>query len=174
LPNRPLNPESTESSLRAVTPEDVRVFFEHQLDAEAGWMAAFTVEDPADEEAFRRRWDRILADETITKRTVVLDGEVAGHVVCFERMGKREVSYWLGRGFWGRGLGTRALRRFLTEIEERPLYARVAHDNHASARVLRNCGFLKVGEEKGFANARGEEIGELVFVLDGRPSPGPR
>ena len=44
--------------------------------------------------------------------------------------------------------------------------ARAAADNAASARVLAKCGFRVVGEARGFANARGEEIDELEFELD--------
>jgi RimJ/RimL family protein N-acetyltransferase len=34
-------------------------------------------------------------------------------------------------------------------------------------RVLEKCGFKVVGEGRGFANARGAEIDELVLRLDG-------
>jgi RimJ/RimL family protein N-acetyltransferase len=46
------------------------------------------------------------------------------------------------------------------------LYARVAKDNVASKRVLEKCGFMIVGEDKGFASARGAEIEELILKLD--------
>jgi RimJ/RimL family protein N-acetyltransferase len=35
-----------------------------------------------------------------------------------------------------------------------------------SQRVLEKCGFRRVGEGRGFANARGEEIDEVLFRLD--------
>jgi L-amino acid N-acyltransferase YncA len=40
-----------------------------------------------------------------------------------------------------------------------------AKDNVASLRVLEKCGFTVVGYEKGFANARGEEIEEVILEL---------
>ena len=43
--------------------------------------------------------------------------------------------------------------------------ARAAADNAASLRVLAKCGFEVVGEDRGFANARGEEIDEYVLEL---------
>ena len=43
--------------------------------------------------------------------------------------------------------------------------ARVAKDNLGSRRVLEKRGFAIVGEARGFANARGEEIEELVLEL---------
>ncbi|MGY3201486.1 GNAT family N-acetyltransferase [Streptomyces sp. TE5632] len=45
--------------------------------------------------------------------------------------------------------------------------ARAAADNTGSVRVLEKCGFEVVGEDRGFANARGAEIDELVLRLDG-------
>ena len=48
----------------------------------------------------------------------------------------------------------------------RPLYAHAASDNAASIRVLTKCGFLIVGEGRGFAHGRGEETDEVVLRLD--------
>jgi RimJ/RimL family protein N-acetyltransferase len=55
--------------------------------------------------------------------------------------GQREVGYWVGRDFWGRGLATKALKIFLEIEETRPLYGVVAVHNIASQRVLEKCGF---------------------------------
>ncbi len=153
--------------LRETTPGDLDIFFRHQLDAEANRMAAFTGKDPADRDAFSSRWARILDDSAMTKRTVIYDGQVAGHVVSFERDGEPEITYWLGREFWGKGIATQALAQFLRQQRRRPLYARVAKDNRGSLRVLQKCGFRITGEDRGFANARGEEIDEYVLTLDG-------
>jgi RimJ/RimL family protein N-acetyltransferase len=70
---------------------------------------------------------------------------------------KPEVSYWIGKPYWGKGVATKALSAFLTLIKVRPLYARAAKDHSASLRVLEKCGFTRIGEGKGFANARNEE-----------------
>ena len=43
----------------------------------------------------------------------------------------------------------------------------VAQLDHGSRRVLEKCGFTVIAEVRGFANARGEEIDELVLRLDG-------
>ena len=76
--------------------------------------------------------------------------------------GDREVTYWIGREDWGRGIATRALQEFLQLEAARPLYARAASDNAASIRVLTKCGFLIVGEGRGFAHGRNEETDEVV------------
>ncbi len=151
--------------LRDVTDDDLPIFFGQQLDPDANYMAAFTSRDPSDRDAFMAHWAKIRADETITNRTVVYDGQVAGSVASFEDFGQLEVTYWLGREFWGRGIATRALTAFLEYQTTRPIYARAAKDNAASLRVLQKCGFVITGEDKGYANARGQVIEEYLLTL---------
>ncbi len=91
---------------------------------------------------------------------------VVGHVASYEQDGLPEVTYWLGREYWGRGLATAALRAFLQEELRRPMYGHAAKDNAASRRVLEKCGFRVTGEGRFFANARGGEIDEVVLVLN--------
>ena len=69
------------------------------------------------------------------------EGQVAGHIACYPQEGELEVTYWLGREFWGRGLATQALNRMLHLVIGRPIFARVATDNIGSIRVLQKCGF---------------------------------
>ena len=92
-------------------------------------------------------WTRILADETVITKTILLDGHVAGNVVSFVQSGEREVGYWVGKGYWGKGIATQALSMFLDQIETRLLYAHVARHNIGSIRVLQKCGFRISGEE---------------------------
>jgi RimJ/RimL family protein N-acetyltransferase len=151
--------------LRSVIEGDLPLFFEQQLDPAAGHRAAFTAKDPADRDAFIERWTRVLSDETITTRTILFEGRVAGYIASFERLGKPEVSYWIGKEYWGKGVATRALSELLRHLKTRPLYARAARDNIASIRVLEKCGFTISGHDRAFANARGEEIEELILKL---------
>jgi RimJ/RimL family protein N-acetyltransferase len=62
-------------------------------------------------------------------------------------------------------VATKALAAFVGGLTARPLYARAAADNEASIRVLEKCGFVLIGRDRGFANARGAEIEEVVFEL---------
>jgi RimJ/RimL family protein N-acetyltransferase len=158
---------TTSVRLREVEQDDLPTFFENQLDPEANRMAAFTAADPSDREAFDARWQRILASEETTSRTIVVDDQVAGSVSKYRDpdMPGPEVTYWLGRDFWGKGVATLALAGFLEIVTERPVYGRCAADNVGSRRVLEKCGFVFVGEDKGFSNARGEEIAEVVLEL---------
>jgi RimJ/RimL family protein N-acetyltransferase len=146
----PTPPPAGEVRLRSVTEVDLPVFFDHQRDPEANRMAGFP---PRDRAAFMTHWNTILRDAAVVVRTVLLDGQVAGNVVAFDFERRREIGYWIGRSFWGRGVATRALRAFLEEVNERPLYAGVAEGNVASIRVLEKCGFTisepQAGDEDG-------------------------
>lgn len=152
--------------LRDVTDDDLPIFFEQQLDPQANWMAAFTAKDPTDREVFMAKWARIRQDKDILIRTIVYDGRVAGSVLSYVSDGEPEVSYWLGREFWGKGIATQALAAFLQIQTLRPIYARAAKDNLASLRVLQKCGFKITGEDMGFANARGQEVAEYTLRLE--------
>ena len=152
--------------LRDATTDDVSTFFEHQLDPEARRMAAFTSKDPSDRDAFMAHWAKILGDDGVIMRTILFDEQVVGHVAEFERDGIPEVTYWIAKEFWGKGIATQALSALLRDVKVRPLYARVAKDNVGSLRVSEKCGFTKSGQERTFANARGEEIDEVIMKLD--------
>jgi RimJ/RimL family protein N-acetyltransferase len=151
--------------LRPVVETDLPIFFQQQLDPQANFMAAFTSKNVADRRAFDEKWTKILADPAIAIRTILANSQVAGYVAHHSWFGDPEVTYWLGRDFWGKGIATSALQSFLKQEKLRPLYGRVAMDNAASHRVLEKCGFILIGKERGFSNFRGEEIEELVLIL---------
>ena len=65
----------------------------------------------------------------------------------------------LEKKHWGRGVATQALKKLLQEIAHRPLFARAAKDNIESIKII--------GENKDFAQGRGEEVEEYIFRLDG-------
>ncbi|MEU2440620.1 GNAT family N-acetyltransferase [Streptomyces rubradiris] len=162
-----------EIALRAVRDSDVPVFRRQMTDPEAVRMAAFGPEDRTGPEAFAAYWQRLRAGRAVL-RTVLADGAVAGSAMVYGEAGEREVSYWIDRAYWGRGVATAALRALLAEVPERPLYARAAADNAGSLRVLAKCGFRETARARGFANARGREIEEVVLVLEGGPGGRPR
>jgi Acetyltransferase (GNAT) domain len=89
-------------------------------------MAAFTAPDHMDRDAFERRWSRLRADETVLTRVIVVDEEVAGTIGSWGDSGEREVTYWIGRSYWGKGTATDALNAFLAIERSRPLHAHVA------------------------------------------------
>jgi RimJ/RimL family protein N-acetyltransferase len=147
--------------LRPVTVSDLPILFEQQLNPEATAMAAFPSRD---RETFDAHWAKIMVNDMVILKTIEVDGQVAGHIVSWEMDGNREVGYWLGREFWGKGIATAALSEFLKFVQKRPLFAHVAKHNVGSRRVLEKCGFTVVGEDK-YENKSGEEIEELVLKL---------
>ena len=150
-------------TLRPVAEDDLPIFFRHQSDPAAWSMAAFP---PREREEFMAHWrDNVLGGPRVRARTVLVDGEVAGHVVAFDRGGEREVGYWIGREHWGRGIATRALELFIAGEPVRPLRAFVAEGNRASMRVLEKCGFEPV--RKARRTLRGETVDEVVYRLEG-------
>src|SRR5213593_702468 len=161
--------QTTEILLRDVTETDLPIFFEHQRDPAANFMAAFTSRDPADRDAFAAHWKRILNDDTVVVKTIVFEGNVVGSVATFvdKEFGKPEITYWIGKEYWGMGLATQALSKLLRDIRVRPIYGRAAKDNVASIRVMEKCGFTISGYGKGFANARAKEIEEVILELGG-------
>lgn len=124
--------------LRDVEPGDLPSFFEHQRDPVAVALVVFRSRERAE---FDAHWAKILADKTALTKTIVADGQVAGHIASFLRDGQREIGYWIDRALWGRGIASEALSMFLRLEQTRPLLAGVAPHNLASMRVLQKCGF---------------------------------
>ena len=152
--------------MREIQDEDLPVLFEQWADPVAAHMAAFTAPDHMDPDAFERRWSRLRADETVLNRVILVDDEVAGTIGSWGDSGEREVTYWIGRSYWGKGIATGALKAFLAVDRSRPIHARVASDNVASRRVLEKCGFRVIATARNVAEARSAEIEELVLRLD--------
>lgn len=154
-------------TLRDVTDDDLDLFFEWNRDPDAVRMAAFTSEDPSDRAVFDAHWVRVRSDPGITIATILLDGKPVGSVASFPDFGDPEVTYWIDRAQWGKGIATRGLALFLQQVDVRPLYGRAASDNAGSIRVLARNGFREIGRETNFAAGRGVETEETIFVLEG-------
>lgn len=150
--------------LRNVIESDLPLLYEQQLDPEATAMAAFPSRD---RESFMAHWAKIMADDSNILKTILIDGQVAGNVVSWEGSGEREVGYWLGKEYWGKGIATKALAEYLGIVKTRPLYAHVAKHNVASRRVLEKCGFMIFGMEW-VLDMRGEnKVEEFILKLSG-------
>ncbi|WP_328539446.1 GNAT family N-acetyltransferase [Streptomyces sp. NBC_00344] len=153
-------------TLREVEDTDLPLIFGHMSDPESNRIAAFTADDPTDRAYFDAHWERIRASDAVI-RTVLLDGAVVGHTAVYGPPEQREVTYFIDRAHWGRGVATAALRALLGEVSTRPLHARAAADNTGSVRVLEKCGFVITGRDRGFANARRAETDEVLLTLAG-------
>ncbi|MEJ2194595.1 MAG: GNAT family N-acetyltransferase [Ignavibacteriaceae bacterium] len=146
--------------------DDLELLFEFQLDKEAINLAAFTPKDPTDKSAYLSKYTKLLSDPTVNNQTIIIDNIIVGSIAKFEIDGQAEVTYWIAKNFWGKGVATKALEYLLTIETTRPIFGRVAFDNYGSQKVLEKCGFLKIGKDKGFANARQTEIEEIIYKLD--------
>src|SRR4030095_3766514 len=155
----------TEIILRKTEITDLEFFFIFQLDHEANYLAAFTSKDPTDKTAYLQKYTKLLNDPTINNQTIIVDNIIAGSVAKFELEGQAEVTYWIDKQFWGKGLATKALKEFLKNEKTRPIFGRVAFDNFGSQKALEKCGFVKIGTDKGSANALKEEIEEFIHKL---------
>ena len=154
-----------EVSLRDVRDGDLEAFWAFTSDERAQHMAAVTRGYHYDRAAFDAHWDKVRSDPAVIVRTVLADGEVAGHGAIFGPAGEREVTYWVGRAYWGLGVATATLSALLGLERARPLHAHAAADNTGSIRVLQKCGFVITGHGRIFAQARDEEIDEVALTL---------
>lgn len=152
-------------TLRQTQPADLESLFEFQLNKEANYLAAFTAKDPTDKKAYLEKYTKHLDDPAIHMQTILIDGVIAGSIAKFVMEGNTEITYWIDQQHWGKGIATLALNNFLTLENSRPIFARTAFDNFGSQKVLEKCGFIKIGEDKGFANARESEIIEFIYKL---------
>lgn len=77
------------------------------------------------------------------------------------------LGYWVGRRFWGHGVGTEAATRFVrwsfANLDIDGIDATVFKDNPASMTVLRRIGFRESGEGAELSIARGGEVRVLRF-----------
>ena len=152
-------------TLRKTVTDDLAIFFTFQLDKDANYLAAFTSKDPTDRTAYLQKYTKFLDDPKINMMTIVADDIIVGSVAKFEMEGEAEFTYWIDKNFWGKGIATKALETFLTLENTRPIFARAAFDNFGSQRVLEKFGFVMVGKDKGFSNARQTEVEEHIYKL---------
>ena len=152
--------------LRPTEIADLDTLFEFQLDKEGAYLAAFMPKDPTDKTAYLTKFTKLLSDPTVNNQTILIDNIIVGSVAKFVMEGNAEITYWLDKKFWGQGVATIALKNLLDIETTRPIFGRVAFDNFGSQKVLEKCGFVKIGSDKGFANARQTEIEEFIYKLD--------
>ncbi len=150
--------DGPEVSIRPVEDGDLPIFLAHQDDPVAAAMAAFPTRAP---DVFYAHWATIRADPVNITRTIVADGVVAGDIVSWIAGDHREVGYWIGREWWGRGIATKALRLLLDDVRDRPILAHIVPHNIGSQRVVEHCGFVRVGEA-----VADDGLSELIYRLD--------
>lgn len=130
--------------------------------------------DDADE------WIELCVNEGEPTRNFAI--EVDGHLVGAigldlldgEKTGVGNVGYWIGVGFWDRGIATEALRALIEYAVDafpiRRLQASVFGWNPASGRVLEKCGFRLEGRFASGVIKGAEVTDELVYGLVTNPT----
>lgn len=144
--------------LRDVRAADLELFHEQECDPEAARRSQFP---PREREAFLTHWrTKVLGDPTVFVQAVTVDGALAGNIVAWWDEHRRFLGYWLGRDYWGQGIGSRALGLFLQAERNRPLHADPFAGNLASVRLLEKHGFRAAGTVQYGSNEH------ILFILD--------
>lgn len=143
--------------LRETIEDDLPILYAFQADPEASAMAAFPSRTWP---AFVEHQAKIAADPAATVRTILADGSVVGSIGSWAGGDERDLGYWIGREYWGRGFATAALLAFLQVDMTRPLWAHAAENNVGSRRVLEKAGFVEERREIG-----DDGVTEGIFVL---------
>jgi RimJ/RimL family protein N-acetyltransferase len=159
------DPGGQSAALRPLQESDLDALFRQMSDPESVRMAAFTSDDPNDRQRFDAHMSEVLKSPQSTNRAIIWNGEMVGSIASFVVDGQTEITYWVDRSVWGRGIASQALALLLEEVRTRPLYARAASDNVGSLRVLEKAGFHVIGTDVAFAPARRAEIGETILRL---------
>jgi uncharacterized protein (TIGR00725 family) len=119
--------------------------------------------------------ERWLAGTQAGSTTFVIDvgGQAVGGIGFSARSDDvafaREVGYWLGEEFWGRGIVTEALcavtgYAFASNPELHRISARVFPWNSASMRVLEKAGYTREGVLRHSAIKNGKFVDEVIFA----------
>lgn len=128
-------------ALRATTSDDLPSLFRFEQDPEANGLAGTR---PRDWATYSARLGEVLRDPGVTARVIIADGELVGSINVLRQEGLDWIGYWISRGYWGRGIATRAIGLMLGEVGMRPLYARASAHNGASLWALLKNGFVEM------------------------------
>jgi RimJ/RimL family protein N-acetyltransferase len=94
-------------ALRPGEDADLDALFDQMRDPQSVWMAAFTAADPNDRAAFEAHMARVRTSADILHRAITCDGVLVGSIGSFVVDGQTEVTYWIERASWGRGIASK-------------------------------------------------------------------
>jgi RimJ/RimL family protein N-acetyltransferase len=123
------------------------------LDDPAVWAMMYEpYPDPLDDDLARQLIDLSNSDHHEVL-AVLRDGQIVGQVrMLFDAGTSAEFSYWFGRAYWGKGLGSAILaihsgRTFVQHPDLTSIFAVVHPDNAASRQALRKAGYVEEGPD---------------------------
>ena len=149
--------------LRALTEDDLDEVVRHAGDYEVSrWLV------PVPHPYGRQDAEDFLAQDRAGKLgllwMIIADDALMGAV----SIGK-ELGYWLGRPFWGRGYMTEAAQAAVDHVfavkDVPDIHSSHFFDNHGSRRVLEKLGFQDVGGHVHFSNARQADVPGRAMLL---------
>lgn len=153
---RQLDSGTADYKLRLWHAEDLPQYME-LLDDPAVWAhMTEAYPDPLTAEIAQALIEASNAGNRHEVRAVERDGELVGQVRLLfdgdETFGCSEISYWLGREYWNRGIGTDIVSFYTRHsLAQHPqltwLFARVHSQNMASQRVLEKSGYQFAGPD---------------------------
>ena len=117
--------------------------------------------------------DLMLKQDPFLNFVVDIDGELAGGIGIELREDVYRktalIGYWLGEGYWGRGIMTEAVKLVaeyaFTHFDLIRLQAGIFSNNPRSMRVLEKAGFVKEGILKNAIVKNGVVLDEHVYGL---------
>jgi RimJ/RimL family protein N-acetyltransferase len=125
-------------SLRPLEDRDLDTIYQQVTDPESVRMAAFTAEDQTDRRAFLNRMSRLRADTNVSYRVIDVDGAIAGTIGSFRIDNQPEVTFWVDRTQWGKGIASALQSGVATaRIAERSLAVRSVCMRSGPSRRLR-------------------------------------
>lgn len=104
---------------------------------------------------------------------ITVDGELAGSIAVYRRdnihFRTGELGYYLGERFWGKGVGTEAVKQICGYIFKYTdiirIFAEPFAENKASCRVLEKAGFQMEGTLRCNAVKNGKVIDMKLYAL---------
>lgn len=108
---------------------------------------------PYTEESGRKWLETMAAANPVVNFAIDVDGQAVGGIGLILNSDvyifSAEVGYWIGEDWWGKGIGTEALRQMVEYtfyyFDIVRIYAEVFETNKASMRVLEKNGFYLEG-----------------------------
>ncbi|MCB0561987.1 MAG: GNAT family N-acetyltransferase [Lewinellaceae bacterium] len=169
--------------LRRFTPADTTSLAYHANNANIAVRLQDRFPHPYTEQDARQFIEYALHANMETVFAIEVDGEAAGAVgIIFQKdvySQSGELGYWLGEGYWGRGIVSQTVkaivRHAFNDLGLRRVYARIFSNNMASKRVLEKAGFQFEGMAKQ-AVVKNEEVLDVFHyaILNPRMQPDER
>ena len=152
-------------TLRPLVASDAEFVFAMMRDPASVAMVGFTIPD-LDRATFDPWFENLRSSPDIRSFAVLDEEALAGVAAVYNLATAPEVTYWIDRAQWGRGIASRALELMVVEVPVRPLIAGAGADNAASLAVLHRSGFREFTRERAMALGRGVEMEAVRLRLE--------